>query len=158
MISNGSELKKHINSILQAADYRKKQDTWYCRNEDMITFFHTEKSPWSGRYDYVIGLFLAEDDEAAVEYPLYYKCGLKFSLGIITDPDPLDDLFDLENTGFTGAEREEGIDQVFKSQLIPLLTLMETRKGIMELLRRHEDLIHHFTLQYRELLGIDNTN
>jgi hypothetical protein len=154
MIANGKALFDHIDSFLKKEGYKKNKDTWYKSTNDCICFFSIGKSAYGGYYEHVMGCFLKELLTTVTDYPLYYKNHLKYSLDLIADSELVKRAFDLENTEFTGEEREFILKELIEVYIIPFLQDVSTKDGIRNAVNKYDGLVNRIKVDARRFLSI----
>lgn len=142
MIANGKDLYNLIDSLLKPHNYVRKKDTWYLHTTECICFLSIVKSKFSGAYDHVMGCFLKELYKGKEEFPKYFKNHLKFGIDNFVDKEQVKRVFDLENTEFTGNEREEIIRGYIEKYVIPFLNDVSSKHNIKKAVEKYKDLIY----------------
>lgn len=153
MISNQKELYDFIDQILKPYGFIKKKDTWYQQTDECICYLIISKSPFAGRYEELMGVFLKEMNLDGT-FPGYELAHLKYSMGQLVNNRTTRHLFDLENATFKDKEREEMIEEIITTQAIPFIQKLGSRQGIIDAIHEHKNLIHYARTSLRENLQL----
>lgn len=145
MVANSKELRDIFDRKLCSHNFLKKKDTYYLETEECLCFFYLGKSKFGGQYEDVFGCFSKEINQELKNFPPYYKCDLRFTLGLLLPKykDAIKKVFDLENDTFSNNEREEYIERLLDEHAIPFIKLIGTKKGIIQAIKKHSKLKHY---------------
>lgn len=143
-----------LGRLLIPHGFVKKKDTWYLYTPECISFISFGKSPYSGRYEHVMGCFVLAINEGINEYPKFNMNNLAYNLEDFVGREEVRRIFNLENTEFKKDEREVLIGGMIEKLAIPFLKEISSIAGIRGALKKHEDLQYHMKAELREYLGI----
>jgi hypothetical protein len=150
MISTGKELYDLIDAILKPYDFKKKGYTWYLDTKECICFLTIIKSPFAGRYEDVFGCFVKAINPKLDKYPKFNMNNLAYNLHEFIGKEQERKIFDLEDTSYKGAEREEEIKSIIETYIIPFLIELSTENGIKKALQKHKNLKYYLTAELQD--------
>lgn len=162
MIINGKDLMILVNSVLADIGYKKKKDIWYKDHTECLCYYTIGKSFYGGQYGSAFGCFLKElypPSFFMVNSPEYALASLRVGFSFfINDKEQITKPFDLENSNFSGNERELEIKYLIQNYVIPFLDEISTKEGIKEIYTKNPRIIHYMDAKLKRALGINFQN
>ncbi len=155
MITNKKDMYEFVDKLLIPEGYIRKKETYYKNNKETITIFVLDKSEFSGKFENLVGCFFKSMMEGRNQYPKYYQNNLKFTLqNIVTKSLLVDKVFDLDNNSFDKNEREKYINDLIIKYGLPFLDLISSSDGIIEAVKKYENLFYTIDVKLRKKLKL----
>ncbi|EKO5173772.1 DUF4304 domain-containing protein [Vibrio vulnificus] len=126
-------VKEALGAPLKEAGFKKKSDSWYWSNDEVVLLVNLQKSQYGDQY-YVNG-GVALKSLGAVDFPKDYHCHIRFRLTAVVSEEEskkIELAFDLENESLSDLQRKEEILRLVKGVALPILKGCSTKSGIAE--------------------------
>ncbi len=131
-----ADLKLLIEALsepLKKAGFKKRSDSWYWSNDEVVLLINLQKSQYGDQY-YVNG-GVALKLLGAVEFPKEHHCHIRFRLtGVVSEEEKKEivSVFDLENESLSNQHRKEEASRLIKDIALPILQGCLSKSGIVE--------------------------
>jgi uncharacterized protein DUF4304 len=118
---NTSQLKRLFDAALSPAGFRRRKDSWYRLNEDVITVVNLQKSQWGGQFYINLGIYLRVLGNSIS--PPEYQCHVRARLTAIAGDrmSPIEAALDLEGKEMPMEEREGILRRSLEEIALPFL-------------------------------------
>lgn len=129
-------VKEALGAPLVEAGFKKKSDSWYWRNDEIVLLVNLQKSQYGDQYYVNCGVALKS--LGAVEFPKEHHCHIRFRLtAVVSDEERkgIEAVFDLENDSLSDHQRKDEIPRLIRDIALPILNGCSSRDGITEALR-----------------------
>lgn len=129
-------VKEALGAPLVEAGFKKKSDSWYWRNDEVVLLVNLQKSQYGDQYYVNCGVALKS--LGAVEFPKEHHCHIRFRLtAVVSDEERkgIEPVFDLENDSLSDHQRKDKISRLIRDIALPILNGCSSRDGITEALR-----------------------
>jgi len=119
-----------FDKVLRPAGFRRKTDTWYRRNTELIQLVNLQKSSWGKQYFVNIAWWL--NDLGSEQFPKEYRCHLRRRCNVFVAHDGrvLDRLLDFEDLAKTHEERSASVANLFADKVLPFLQQTNSLAGL----------------------------
>ncbi|MDB0572943.1 DUF4304 domain-containing protein [Ralstonia solanacearum] len=129
-------IKMALGAPLIEAGFKKKSDSWYFGNDEVVLLVNIQKSQYGDQYYVNCGISVRS--LGGVEFPKEQNCHIRFRLTAIFPEEKrkeFEALFDLESELFSDHQRSEEISRIVKNIVLPILQRCSYREGIVEAVR-----------------------
>lgn len=147
-------VKEALGAPLVEAGFKKKSDSWYWGNDEIVLLVNLQKSQYGNQYYVNCGVALKA--LGAAEFPKEHHCHIRFRLAAIVSDEErkgIESVFDLENGSLLDERRKEEISKLIREIALPLLKGCSSMDGIAETLqsgRLAKAMVHK---QVKDLIG-----
>lgn len=128
--------KEALEIPLKEAGFKKKTDTWYWVNNEVVLLVNLQKSQYGNQYYVNCGVSLKS--LSASEFPKEHHCHIRFRLrSIALDKleNDIDSVFNLENKSLSDQQRKEEISRLIRDIALPTLQGCSSESGIAETIK-----------------------
>lgn len=129
-------VKKGLDASLKEAGFKKKSNSWYWSNDQVILQINLQKSQYGDQYYVNGGVFLKS--LGTIEFPKEYNCHIRFRLTAVASEEErkeIESVFDLENQLLSDYQRKEEISRLIREIALPILQGCSSEKGIAEMIK-----------------------
>jgi hypothetical protein len=129
-------VKEALGTPLAEAGFKRKSDTWYRGNDEVVLVVNLQKSQYGDQYYVNCGVALKS--LGAVEFPKEHHCHIRFRLtAIVSDAKrkDIESVFDLENDSLSDQVRRGEVSKFIRSIALPILEGCSSRDGIIETIK-----------------------
>jgi hypothetical protein len=129
-------VKEALGAPLIEAGFKRKSDSWYWRNDEVILLVNLQKSQYGDQYYVNCGVALKS--LGAVEFPKEHHCHIRFRLTSVFSEEEKKDIesvFDLENGSLSDQQRKDEISRLIRDIVLPIFEECSTRNGIAEIIK-----------------------
>lgn len=126
-------VKEALGAPLKEAGFKKKSDSWYWSNDEVVLLVNLQKSQYGDQY-YVNG-GVALKSLGAAEFPKEHHCHIRFRLTAVVSEEEskeIESVFDLENESLSDQQRKEEISRLVTDVALPILQACSSESGIGE--------------------------
>lgn len=129
-------VQQAVGAPLAAAGFKRKSNTWYLENEDVVILVNLQKSQYSRKYYVNCGISLKRlgGDPPKREH----LCHVRFRLTAIApdvDCRSIGSVFDLEDETLSDEERRDKITSLIRELALPFLERCSSDEGIVEAIK-----------------------
>ena len=133
MMGDSRLVKEALGTPLKEVGFKKKSDSWYWQNDEVVLMVNLQKSQYGDQY-YVNG-GVALKALGSSEFPKEHQCHIRFRLTAVASDDEtkqIEAAFDLEDKSFPDHQREEEISRLVRDVALPILQGCSSESGISE--------------------------
>lgn len=126
-------VKEALGAPLKEAGFKKKSDSWYLANDEVVLVVNIQKSQYGDQY-YVNG-GVALKSLGAAEFPKEHHCHIRFRIeDVVLDEQEkeIESVFNLENELLSEQQRKEEISRLIRDIALPILQGCSSESGIAE--------------------------
>lgn len=120
-------IKEALGAPLKEAGFKKKSDSWYWRNDEVVLLVNLQKS------QYYVNGGVALKSLGTAEFPKDHQCHIRFRLTSVASDEEtkeIESAFDLENESLPDQQRKEKISQLISDIALPILQGCSSERGI----------------------------
>ena len=146
-------LSSALNAELEAVGFKKKGDTWYRRNDDIIAVINLQKSDYDATHFLNLGFWIRAIEDA--ENPREEQCHVRSRAGALwpTDDPSLADLLNLGVSSNCSDARVVEIRKLVRERVIPFLLRGSSLAGLTEIVTEFKRILVRRTAW--GLLGVE---
>jgi hypothetical protein len=126
-------IKEALGAPLKDAGFKKKSDSWYWSNNEVVLLVNLQKSQYGDQYFVNCGVALKS--LGAAEFPKEHHCHLRFRLTAVVSEEEskeIESVFDLENESLSEQQRKKDVSRLVKDVALPILQGCSSESGIIE--------------------------
>jgi hypothetical protein len=126
-------VKEALAAPLKEAGFKKKSNSWYWSNDEVVLLVNLQKSQYGDQY-YVNG-GVALKSLGADEFPKEHHCHIRFRLTAVVSEEEskeIESVFNLESESLSEQQRKEEISRLVRDVALPILQGCSTESGIAE--------------------------
>jgi len=126
-------VREALGLPLKNAGFKKKSDSWYWSNDEVVLVVNLQKSQYGDQY--YVNCAVALKSLGAIQFPKEHHCHIRFRLTSIVSDQEREEIgivFDLENGSVTDQKRTEEISRLIRDIALPILKGCSSRDGIAE--------------------------
>lgn len=126
-------VKEALGAPLKEAGFKKKSDSWYWANDEVVLLVNLQKSQYGDQY--YVNCGVAMKSLGAAEFPKEHHCHIRFRLTAVVSEEEakeIESVFDLENESFSYQQRKEEVSRLIRDIALPILQGCSSESGIAE--------------------------
>lgn len=126
-------VKEALGAPLKEADFKKKSDSWYWANDEVVLLINLQKSQYGDQY--YVNCGVAMKSLGAAEFPKEHHCHIRFRLTAVVSEEEtkeIESVFDLENESLFDQQRKEEVARLIRDIALPILQGCSSESGIAE--------------------------
>lgn len=135
-MADSTLVKEALGAPLIEGGFKRKSDSWYWRNDEVILLVNLQKSQYGDQYYVNCGVALKS--LGAVEFPKEHHCHIRFRLTSVVaeeEKKDIESVFDLENGSLSDQQRKDEISRLIRDIVLPIFKECSTRNGIAETIK-----------------------
>ncbi|MCB9981965.1 MAG: DUF4304 domain-containing protein [Rhodospirillales bacterium] len=133
-MANSRLIREALSVPLEKAGFKKKSDTWYWGNDEVVLLLNLQKSQYGEQYYVNCGIGLKS--LGAVDFPKENQGHIRFRLTTLADNEEsrksIELLFDMESSPLYNQARQAKITHLIEELVLPIFQSCSSEVGVIK--------------------------
>jgi hypothetical protein len=130
-------IKEAINVSLKNSGLKKKSNSWYWSNNDVVQVINLQKSQYGDQYYLNFGIGLIE--LGISDFPKEQHCHIRFRAAAVVSDElklKIESALDLESMSMSDEERASDISELIREVILPVFSDCSSKNGVLYSVKR----------------------